>query len=413
MDFVKKFVSLIISSFKIFFKELGTPFKAKLWLVLIPFLVVEFIFLVVIQYKHGFALNDHILIVGVFEKIIIDSLILLCSIMFLGIVTGTSIVPAIFMMIYLLLFFSDLTVYYFGHTMLESHHLDLITWYSIKGFIGFTTVLFLIMFLIASAGSFFLIKKLRNRIRFSDLFRYAIILAVLIFVGPTDILINKSEEHDGNFEGNEDKNVHYILRCKNAQIRYASKNSLVNFWQEILFKKRRGRYTLERSYEEFRPTIEKYKLPIGTRSYEPLDIEPFDHIIWFASESINLDFFTTYNDQIPFPTETEFYESEEIIDKMMLNYYTAASPTLQAMVVTFSSHPNERLLLGGYHQNSIVRILQAHGYHTVFLRSASKYYAGENIVFQKFGFKDIIAREYFSQFPENADYIYDLSLIHI
>ncbi len=407
MKFFKRSVLFAYSHIKRFFRELITPFKMKFWLVLLPFLLVQLIFLSVIQLKHGFDLNDHILIAGVIEKILVDSLILLCFVMILKIVTRTNIVPAVFMIIYLLLFFTDLTVYYFGHTMLESHHLDLITWYSIKGFIGFATISFFILFLIASYGSFVLIKKLSHHIRFSDLFRYGLILAALIFLGATDFLIDKSEEHDGNFEGNEDKNVHYILRCKNAQIRYAKKNSLVNFWQEIISKDRSSRYKVERTYEEFRETIEKYNLPIGTRNYEPLDIDPFRHVIWFASESINLDFFSTFNEELPVDTETEFYESPEIVEKMMLNYFTAASPTLPALTSTFSSHPNDRLIRSGFHQNAIARILHRHGYHTVFLRSASKYYAGENIIFQQFGFRDIIAREYFSSYPENADYIYD------
>ena len=407
MKFLKRFGIFAFDHVKRFFKELITPFKTKLWLVLLPFFAVQSIYLAVIQYKHGFALNDHILIVGLFEKIIVDSLILLCSVMILRIITRTNIVPSVFMVIYLLLFFTDLTVYYFGHTMLESHHLDLITWYSIKGFVGFTTISFLILFLATSYGSFVLIKKLCSHIRFSDFFRYGIILSLIIVIGPTDILIDKSEEHDGNFKGNEDKNVHYILRCKNAQIRYAKKNSLVNFWQEIISKEKSSRYKVERTYEEFKETIEKYKLPIGTRNYEPLEIDPFLHIIWFASESINLSFFSTYNDQIPFETKTEFYEAPEIVERMMLNYFTAASPTLPALTSTFSSHPNDRLIRSGYHQNAIARILHRHGYHTVFLRSASKYYAGENIIFQQFGFRDIIAREYFSQYPENDDYIYD------
>jgi hypothetical protein len=388
-------------------KDMISPFKVSLWLVLLPFMLVEFIFLYVIQYKHGFDITDHILIAGAVEKIIVDSLILICSVMFLKVVTRTNIVPAFFMIIYLLLFFSDLTVYYFGHTMLERHHLDLITWYSIKGFIGPVTIGLAFLFAGASAGSYFLVRKLSRHIRFADFFRYVIILFLIVFTSPTDFLIDKSEEHDGNFKGNEDKNIHYILRCKNAQIRYAKKNSLVNFWQEMISKKGKSRYSVERSYDEYRETIEKYRLPIGTRNYEPLDIKPFSHIIWLASESINLDFFSTYNDNLPIDTEMEFYENPEITERMMVNYYTAASPTLQALTVTLNSHPNDRMILEGYHQNSLARILGRNGYHTVFLRSASRYYAGENIIFQKYGFRDIIAREYFSQYPENADYIYD------
>lgn len=390
-----------------FFKDLISFPKVKTWFLLIPLIALEIVFFTIIQYKHGFKLADHILITGVIEKIVFDSLLFLIIAMLLKFVTRINIPSVIFMIIYLYLVGQDMTVYFFGNTLFESHFLDLISWYAIKGFINIYSILLAFVFVGCSVGVFYIFRKISPHFRFADLVKYGVFLALLILLEPTEHLIKKSEEHDGKFKGNEDKNVHYILRCKNEQVRYATKNSVVNFVNEVWLKKSRKNYKLLRSSESLISVAQKFNIPIGKRDYEPLENKPFNKVIWFASESISSDFFKKFNDQIPFETETSFYESEEFIKNNMTNYFTAASPTLQALTSTFSSHPNYDLVLAGFHQNSIANILKKEGYETIFLRSASKYYAGENIIFQKFGFKQIIAREYFSQFPKNKDYIYD------
>ena len=390
-----------------FFKDLISFPKVKPWLLLIPLLALEIVFLIIIQYKHGFNLADHILIAGVVQKIIFDALLFLIIAMLLKFVTRINIPSVIFMIIYLYLIGQDMTVYFFGNTLFESHFIDLMTWFAIKGFINIYSILMALIFVGCSVGVFFIFKKISVHFKFSDLIKYALLLGMIIVIDPTDALIWKSEKHDGKFKGNEDKNVHYILRCKNEQIRYATKNSLVNFANEVVFKKNKRNYKLLRTSESLKAEALKFNIPIGKRDYESLENKPFNKIIWFASESISLDFFKKFNDQIPFETATSFYESEESIQNMMTNYFTAASPTLQALTSTFNSHPNYDLVLAGFHQNSIANILKKEGYETIFLRSASKYYAGENIIFQKFGFKEIIAREYFSQFPQNREFIYD------
>lgn len=392
---------------KQFFKDLLSLPKARPLLLTIPVVVLEIIFFIILQYKHGFNLADHILIVGVAQKLLFDSLLFLGIAMFLKLILRINLPSVVFMIIYLYLVGQDMTIYFFGNTLFESHFLDLMTWFAIKGFINVYSLLLAFVFIGCSIGSFFLFKKISKDFRAADLLKYAALFSLLIIFDPTEYLIRKSEEHDGKFKGNEDKNVHYILRCKNEQIRYATKNSLVNFVDEVFLKKNKKQYKLYRLSDELKKLTAKFDIPIGKRNYEKLENEPFNKIVWFASESISLDFFSKFNDKIPFKTETSFYESDEFIQNMMTNYYTAASPTLQGLTTTFSSHPNYDLILAGYYQNSIANILKKLGYETIFLRSASKYYAGENIILQKFGFKQIIAREYFSKFPENKDYIYD------
>lgn len=392
---------------KIFFKDLISLPEIKPWLLLIPLIALDAVFFTIIQYKHDFNLADHILIVGVIQKILFDSLLFLIIAMLLKFVTRINLPSVIFMIIYLYLIGQDMTVYFFGNTLFEAHFLDLMTWFAIKGFINIYSLFMAAVFVGCSVGVFFIFKEISTHFRFSDLIKYSVLLAILIIVDPTDALIWKSEEHDGKFKGNEDKNVHYILRCKNEQIRYAAKNSAVNFVNEVFLKKSRKNQNILNSAEPLLKDAAKFNIPIGKRNYEKLENRPFSKIVWFASESISLDFFRKFNDKIPFETGTSFYESDEFITNMMTNYFSSASPTLQALTATFNSHPNYDLILAGLHQNAIGNILKKQGFETIFLRSASKYYAGENIIFQKFGFKQIIAREYFSQFPENAEHIYD------
>lgn len=392
---------------KRFFKDFVSLPETRPLLLLIPLLMLEVVFFTIIQYKHDFHLADHILIVGVIQKLLFDSLLFLIIAMLLKFVTRINLPSVIFMIIYLYLIGQDMTVYFFGNTLFEAHFIDLMTWFAIKGFINIYSILMALVFVGCSVGAFLIFKKISVHFRFSDLIKYSVLLGMIIVIDPTDALIWKSEEHDGKFKGNEDKNVHYILRCKNEQIRYAVKNSLVNFVNEVWLKKNRRNHNILNSAEPILKDAAKFKIPVGKRNYEKLEIEPFSKVVWFASESISLDFFKKFNDKIPFETATSFYESDEFITNMMTNFYTSGSPTLQGLTATLNSHPNYDLILAGFHQNAIANVLKKQGFETIFLRSASKYYAGENIIFQKFGFKQIIAREYFSQFPENAEHIYD------
>lgn len=391
-----------------FLASLISPFKARPWLLTLPFFLLEGLFLVIIQYKHGFKLTDHILISALLQNLVFDSLIFLSGAMLLRLMTRTNIVPVIYMILYLYLTGQDMVIYFFGNTFFEEHFLNLISWYSIKGFVNIYSLSMLFVFLGASAGVFFLCRKVSDDFRFADLLRYSLILAAIYFADPTEYFIKKSEivPNKKYLQENETRNIHYILRCKNEQLRYASRNSLINFVTEIFFRKGKKEYTVYHSAEALKKDAGTYSIPLGERKYEKVSAG-FNKIVWFASESISLDFFSRYNQKIPFDTATSFYESDEFFEKTMTNYYTSASPTLQALVSTFTSHPNYDLILSGYYQNSIAGILKKHGYETVFLRSASKYYAGENIIFQKLGFKDIIAREYFQQFPEYKEFIYD------
>ncbi len=391
-----------------FLASLISPFKARPWLLTLPFFLLEGLFLVIIQYKHGFKLTDHILISALLQNLVFDSLIFLSGAMLLRLMTRTNIVPVIYMILYLYLTGQDMVIYFFGNTFFEEHFLNLISWYSIKGFVNVYSLSMLFVFLGASAGVFFLCRKVSVDFRFADLLRYSLIIATVYFADPTEYFIKKSEivPDKRYLQENETRNIHYILRCKNEQLRYASRNSLINFVTEVFFRKGKKEYAVYHSAEALKKDAGIYSIPLGERKYEKVSAG-FNKIVWLASESISLDFFSRYNPKIPFDTVTSFYESDEFFEKTMTNYYTSASPTLQALVSTFTSHPNYDLILSGYYQNSIAGILKKHGYETVFLRSASKYYAGENIIFQKLGFKDIIAREYFQQFPEYKEYIYD------
>ena len=76
----------------------------------------------------------------------------------------------------------------------------------------------------------------------------------------------------------------------------------------------------------------------------------------------------------------------------------------------FNGHPNYTIHEPTGHRNSFPGLLDDAGYKTVFFRSASKYFANENLVFKSMGFSEVIGREDFYDNPELRKYIYGWGL---
>jgi phosphoglycerol transferase MdoB-like AlkP superfamily enzyme len=113
-----------------------------------------------------------------------------------------------------------------------------------------------------------------------------------------------------------------------------------------------------------------------------------------------------------------FFGTPEIARQTFTNVRTTAQPTLEGLSVTFTSHPNygnhrnarsysrqdgaQRPL---YYRLAFPRLLAEAGFRTIFLRSASRFYAHENIVFGDLGFERVVGREDFFARPELRRYI--------
>jgi len=153
----------------------------------------------------------------------------------------------------------------------------------------------------------------------------------------------------------------------------------------------------------------RFRVPLGKRTYRDLNLKPFTRVVVVFVESLSMDMLQCYNERLKVPT-SYFLCSEAIRKRTFQNLRTTAAPTLQGLTVTFSSHPNYQIQPFTGFRNSAVDRLKKAGYQTVFVRSASKFFANENITFKRWGFDTIIAREDFHEREELKKYIYGWGL---
>ncbi len=374
---------------------------------LIPFVIVEFLFLFIVQYKHEFHLNSPILWEALLEKLVVDISMYWGGTMLLFAVTRTKIISFVFASFYLLVTLTDSAIYLFGNTLLEKHHLDLISWYSIGGFLS--PLLFVILFVLVL--SFYLTWKTITPLTNEPLLYPIAVLAALgslfYFGHFNERMIKRSEWHPQRFKDESDKHQHFLLRCHNDEIRYVRQNSFIHFIREVAKPVKKERYKVVHSLKPFEKTIKKWNLPLGERHYQSLHLKQFKHIILFTNESLSLDLLAGYNHNIP-AENASFLDAPEQRNKTFDNYYTTASPTLHGLAATLNSHPNYHAILDGRHfANSLPNILKKAGYRTIFLRGASKFYAKENIIFKNFGYEQVIAREFFEKQEKYDPFIFE------
>lgn len=126
---------------------------------------------------------------------------------------------------------------------------------------------------------------------------------------------------------------------------------------------------------------------------------PPKKIVLVVAESLNQSFLSQYNDQIPGATPN--------LDRLILQhssiggFYPSGPYTLQGLSTMLCGHTNSRQTqLNPDHVCTPKQLLEA-GFDTEFIRGASKYYVGENIHFNKFGFDSITAKEELTEkFPD-------------
>lgn len=152
------------------------------------------------------------------------------------------------------------------------------------------------------------------------------------------------------------------------------------------------------------PILNTWHLPLGPRHYPPLELEPFNHIVVFATESMSLDFLAPYNTNLPSEL-TPFYASPAIRRAMFLNYKTVALPTQPGLSVMYNSHPNASGLLASENELSMIKVLNARGYETYFLMSATESFNDDANVFENMGFKHVLGVKTWQTDPHKAPFI--------
>lgn len=122
----------------------------------------------------------------------------------------------------------------------------------------------------------------------------------------------------------------------------------------------------------------------------PLVGQPFQRVIFLTCESLSLDFIGRYNRAMP-ESLTPF------IDSMPESFHeirACSFPTNAALATHYCSHPNYEALYAFRYPNSLVKVLAAEGWRTVFFRSANLAYSNGDRRFSEIGFEERYGAEW-------------------
>lgn len=405
-----------------FFKKFLPRFDLFQILSVVFFTVLNIIFLVIASQKNGFSITDPDICFHFAIKLLFDAAFFLFFMLILKAVFRIAFVPALYVTANTTLAVADILLYYFGNTLVERSHFALITPYSVTSFVPWYGFVAIFAFLaVVFAISFFCIRKIPKE----DLFKKSIFwLIVCILLNLLNISASSLFDKDERFD-------RVITGFRNAQIYYVTQNQWIDFMTDVIFpalgekfkvltpvtEKFVGDYrlfsedfTVTNDFSPYRDTIDTLGVNLGKKDEKPLDAGEYSRVIYIFTESLSLDALPCYNDKIKGNFANRFFCRGDIMERTFTNLTTSGSPTLQGLTVTFDSHPNYNIQEPTGHRNSLPKILKKHGFKPVFIRSASKFFANENLVFQNMGFSEIIGREDFFADENLKKYIYGWGL---
>ena len=386
------------------------------------FTVLNIIFLAVASQKNGFSVTDPDICFHFAVKLLFDAAFFLFFMLILKAVFRIAFVPALYVTANATLAVADILLYYFGNTLVERSHFALITPYSVTSFVPWYGFAAIFVFIAAVFFvSFFSIRRMPKE----DLFKKsAFWLAVCIVLNLLNVSASSLFDKDERFD-------RVITGFRNAQIYYITQNQWLDFTTGVIFPSLGDRFkmlspvtekfvgdyrlfsedfTVTNDFSPYRETIREFGLNLGKNDEKPLESGEYSRVIYIFTESLSLKALPCYNDRIEGSFSNRFFCRGDIMEKTFTSLTTSGSPTLQGLTVTFNSHPNYNIQEPTGHRNSLPKLLNKHGFKSVFIRSASKFFANENLVFQNMGFSEIIGREDFFADENLKKYIYGWGL---
>ena len=405
-----------------FLKQFLPKFDLFQILSVVFFTVLNIIFLVIASQKNGFSIADPDILFHFTIKLLFDAAFFLFSMLMLKAVFRISFLPALYVAANATLAIADILLYYFGNTLVERSHFALITPYSVTSFVpwyGFVAIFTFVA--VVFTVSFFCIRKIPREYLFKKSLFWLLLCILLNLLNISEIAKRKE---DARFDK-------VITGFRNAQIYYVTQNQWLDFTTGVIFpslgekfkifspatEKFVGDYhlfsedfTVTNDFSPYGKTIADFGLNLGKNEEEPLVTGEYSRVIYIFAESLSLQALPCYNDKIKGSFADSFFCRSDIMAHTFTNLTTSGSPTLQGLTVIFNSHPNYNIQEPTGHINSLPKVFARHGFKPVFIRSASKFFANENLVFQNMGFSEIIGREDFFEDENLKKYIYGWGL---
>lgn len=405
-------------------REAGSGSTRDLWLLFGLHSVLQILFIAIVILKHEFGLLDPIVAVYFVHKFLFD-FALFAGVNLLLVRVFRSMIPAmLFTAFYQTLVAANTAVYFYSNTLLEKSHLSLIAAYSLQGYLDWKLILLLSILAGTIVGLGFVLKRLVVTGRWVVALGWLALVAALV-VAEIPRRAAELRPSDARYD-------RVVMVFRNAQLDYSARNPLWGFVNDVLlrtFAENLHRLPGSEKYQEymqnydlfsdnfqvrkdpseFREALDSFGISIGPRDLPDLGLKPFKHVIVVFVESLTLEMLQCYNPDIDVPV-AQFLCSPEVQARTFTGFGTTGSPTLQGLTVLYSSHPNYNVQAPTGDPNSMMKRTREAGYQNVFIRSASKFFANENIIFKKWGFDRIIAREDFFKREELRKYIYGWGL---
>lgn len=396
------------------------PFLAVLGL----YAAAQLAFLAVVTWKHEFRLADPLVLLSFSEKIVFDFALYYAIAGALLRLTRRAWPAFLFSVLVFGIMAADTLVYAFSSSLLELQHLSLIEGYSLAGFVTWSTVGAVAAFAALLLALAFALRSLAPRATWPGAIRFGVLALAL---GLAKLPARASEINKG-----DERYDKVIVVFRNAQLEYASQNALAAFANDIVLRGLSEKLYTAKGSETYRKYMKKYDfasdearvardfapyerairelgLPLGERRYPAPGIDGIRRVIFVFAESLSADLLRCENPRLPLDATPNLC-SPRFHDRMFTNLTTSGTPTLQGMSTAFSSHPNYDVQKPTGYPNTLTKLAKAHGFSTLLMRSASRFFADENLVFKKWGFDGIVAREDFYEREELRPYIYGWGL---
>ncbi len=283
---------------------------------------------------------------------------------------------------------ADAAIFAFGNTHFEMQHLDFAAPEGISGFLPELGLVLGVAGISLGLGGWTLWHA---KVRWWPVAVVSGLLAVVAWLLPLqDQFLNNARR-----PAQYDK---VTFGFRNEQLRYALKNPWRNLFDEWRRPKPESVVQVQRQVA-LDDTRRALGLGVGERRYPSLGLKPFNRVVLITVESLSAGFIGALNAQLGADPTPYFLSRPEHAERTFANYLTSASPTLPALLVSYFSHPNPEVPKGSGFRGGLPALLRELGFHTLFLRSASKYFADENLIFARAGFDETIAREDFFADP--------------
>jgi len=374
------------------------PVNRTVLLLMAPVVATNVIYLIVVQGKEGFMLDRLLPWVVMVCAVVLETAVFVTGVLLIWLIVRSRPLAVAFALVYLLLRVIDLALYHFGHTVFERRYLMYISDYSVKAWLV-PEVYAVGAWLIVATAATGLVLYVRTRpVPMAMFARWVVFTVLFVLVAPARLFFTVEHLYTDPWMG---RDLHIAIWDR---LVYATQNSANNMMREMLSGRMRTAHTAA-TVDPFAEVIRAYGLPLGPREYPRLGLKPFKRIVFLGVESLSMNLLAAHNPLLTKNDTPHFFGAGDILPITFTNYRTTTLHTQRGLTATWTSHPCNRVALDWKYRNSVVHQLRGAGFRTLLVRTDSRFYSQEHILWTDAGFEQIISREDFERRDDTKAFI--------